>query len=92
VLRDYRKIQLNPYSYGKPPKESDARYETPFSETGLRMGVKTLVRAGAIAATVDGPLPFGDAVAIALWSAAGVAMIGYGIYGFKTDLMESRGR
>ena len=89
---NYTKITTNPYSYGKPMAAVDTRYETPFSETGFRMGARALVRAGVIAATVDGPLPFGDAVAIAMFGTAGVFMIGYGIYGLRSDYLESRGR
>lgn len=89
---DYTKIRNNPYSYGKPMSAVDTRYETAFEGTAMRQGARMLVRAGVIAATVDGPLPFGDAVAIAMFGGAGALMIGYGIYGIRSNYLESRGR
>ena len=87
---DYTKIAQNPYTYGGTPSKEAPM--TPFSEVGYRRGARALARAGMIAATVDGPLPFGDAVAIAAFGTAGVLMIGYGIYGTAQDFKESRGR
>ena len=89
---DYTKTYVNPYLFAgmAPDGKSVQTTETPYHEQALRRGLRRMAIAYLIFSTADGPLPFGDVVAIAFSLTYGTVLLGYWAYGNIQDVREAR--
>jgi hypothetical protein len=74
VLRNYNNAYFG--GYNQPTQQRRFR-PMPGNRRILAQGGKKMAMAYLIPATVDGPLPFGDAVGAVAAGAIGVSMIGF---------------
>ena len=89
-MRNYCKTYELGYALSDPTnivEETTWRdLDYPGERVALRLAARALFHAGVLIAVADGPLPFGDVVAIVFFAAAGALLLTYGILGIIQEM------